>query len=176
MSYFISRERIIFTSGLVALLALIISGLYYLDHWKQIPAIQLPSLNCDLQEGPCSTTLPTGEVLELKVKQTHMPVLTNLQMDVKTRDLPVKKMYIEFKGAEMNMGEYRYELLPQKQHTVFTAQTILPTCIEDKMIWDAMLHVETPKTHYQMAFTIVNSRPSTHAHAHVCTHDDHSHH
>lgn len=160
MSQIFTRERIIFVSGLVALLTIFIAAFYYFEHWKKIAPTILPPLACDLQKGPCSAHLPTGASLELKVKQTHMPVLTNLQMDVRIRDLAVKRMYIEFKGAEMNMGEYHYELLPQKQHTLFSAQTILPTCIEENMIWDAMLHVETNKNHYQMAFTIVNTRPS----------------
>lgn len=160
MAQIFNKERVIYVGGLVSLLTLFAAGFYYFDHWKQISATQLPTLDCDLQKGPCTATLPSGATLELKVKQTHMPVLTNLQMDVKIQDLAVKKMYIEFKGAEMNMGEYHYELLPQHQHTLFSAQTILPTCIEENMIWDAMLHVETNKHHYQMAFTIVNTRPS----------------
>ena len=160
MSHIFTRERIIFIGGLVALLTFSVGGFRYYDHCKKIPVTQLPSLECDLQKGPCTAALPTGANLELKVKQTHMPVLTNLQMDVRIHDLAVKKMYIEFKGAEMNMGEYHYELVPQKNHTLFSAQTILPTCIEENMIWDATLHVETHKNHYLMAFTIVNTRPS----------------
>lgn len=155
-----NRERIIYLTGLVILLVFIIGGFYALHRDSPISIVQLPPLDCDLRSGPCVLEMPSGDKLELKVKQTHMPVLTNLQMDVKVDEIGVKKMYIDFKGAEMDMGKYRYELQPQRQRNVYSAQTILPTCIEDKMIWNATLHIQTNKHNYQMAFTIVNERPT----------------
>lgn len=155
----LTRDKIIYFTGLIVVLVFCLGSFYYFNQDKPISIVRLPPLECDLQQGPCQLELPNGQHLELKVKQTHMPVLTNLQMDVKISQMPVKKMLIEFKGAEMDMGKYRYELLPQKQHNVFSAQTILPTCIEDKMIWNATLRIQTNKHDYQMAFVIVNERP-----------------
>lgn len=87
-----------------------------------------------------------------------MPVLTSLQLEVKTSQIPVKKIFIYFKGAEMNMGEFRYPLSRQKDG-IYSAQSILPTCIDDQMIWHAIVHIETLNKHYRAPFVLINQRP-----------------
>lgn len=89
-----------------------------------------------------------------------MPVLTTLQLEVKTEHIPVKRVYIYFKGAEMNMGEFRYQLTKQKDGA-WTTQTILPTCIHDHMVWHAVVHIETSKKRYNAPFVFINQRPHT---------------
>jgi len=86
-----------------------------------------------------------------------MPVLTSVQLEVKT-GIPVKKMSIYFKGAEMNMGEFRTVLLPQKEG-IYSAQTILPTCIQDNMVWHAVVQIEAGSKRYNAPFVLINQRP-----------------
>ncbi|MCS5707435.1 hypothetical protein CC99x_000810 [Candidatus Berkiella cookevillensis] len=131
---------------------------YCYHHWKNIKLVNLPVTNCDLRAGPCVTTLPNGEMLSLKITPTNMPVLTSVMLEVKTQELPIKKMNIHFKGKEMDMGEFKYAL-QLKKSGLYTAQTILPTCVHDEMIWHAVLKVDTKSEHYTVPFILVNQKP-----------------
>lgn len=131
---------------------------YCYHHWKSTVLVDLPATNCDLRAGPCITTLPNGETLSLKITHTNMPVLTSVILEVKTQELPIKKMSIHFKGKEMDMGEFKYAL-QLKRNGLYTAQTILPTCVHDEMIWHAVLDIDTKSAHYTVPFILVNQKP-----------------
>jgi len=89
-----------------------------------------------------------------------MPVLTSLQLEVRAENIPIKKMFIEFKGTEMDMGKFKYSLTPTRQkYGMYTAQTILPTCAEENMVWQGTIHIETARKNYDAPFIIVNQRP-----------------
>lgn len=150
-------KRSVSTGIGITFLVLIIS--YYCYHrWQSLDFIALPIPECDLRNGPCLSTLPTGESIELHIKPTHMPVLTSVQLRVKTQKIRAKKIFIDFKGTEMNMGEFRYNLELQKDG-YYSTQTILPTCIHEQMIWQAVVHVESSNKHYHAAFVFTNQKP-----------------
>ena len=155
----LKRDKWLMLSGLVVLLIVSVGASFLYKAWKSSNSIVMPVPECDLNQGPCASQLPTGERVELRIKPTHMPVLTSLQLEVKTNKIPVKKIYIYFKGAEMNMGEFRYTLHRQKDGS-YTAQTILPTCIDDNMAWHAVIHIEALKKRYTAPFLVVNQRPT----------------
>ena len=160
MSILLRRDKWFFAGGLVILLSAFIGVYYFYGSWKAFSSVTLPLPDCDLRKGPCISVLPSGERIELRIKQTHMPVLTSLQLEVRAENIPIKKMYISFKGAEMDMGQFRYSLTPTRQkHGMYTAQTILPTCTEENMVWQGTIHIETNKKNYNAPFTIVNQRP-----------------
>jgi hypothetical protein len=127
--------------------------------FKTLKIITFPVPDCDLRKGPCLSKLPTGESIELDIRPTQMPVLTYVQLKVKTDQILVKKVSIYFKGAEMNMGEFRYTLLMQKEGS-YSTQTILPTCIHDHMVWHAIVHIEAPNKRYSAPFVFINQRPA----------------
>lgn len=126
--------------------------------FKTLNMVKLPVPDCDLRVGPCVTKLDSGEGIILNIKPTHMPVLTPLQLEVKTENIKAKRIYIYFKGAEMNMGEFRYKLEQQKDGS-WATQTILPTCIHDQMVWHAVIHIESSKKRYSAPFVFINQRP-----------------
>src|SRR5579872_4085330 len=120
----------IWLGSLVVFIGLFFSSYFFYTRWKTSQIITLPTPNCDLRLGACSATLPTGERIELRMRPTYMPVLTSVHLEVKTNQIPVRKMSVFFKGVDMNMGEFRFTLLPQKEG-VYSAQTILPTCLQE---------------------------------------------
>ena len=158
MPIMVYRHKRTWLFGLLMLCGLLVGGHYLFGSWKTHRVIELATPDCDLRHGPCATTLPSGERIELRIKPVYMPVLTSVHLEVKTEKIPVRKIYIYFKGADMNMGEFRYNLLPQKGG-LYSAQTILPTCIQEHMLWHAVVHVETNKKDYSAAFLLTNQRP-----------------
>lgn len=136
-----------------------LAGAYHFyESWSTFNYITLPMPACDPSVSACSSSLPTGESIELHIKRTHMPVLTSVQLDVRTEKIAAKNIYVEFKGAEMNMGEFRSTLKRHKQGH-YSTQTILPTCIHDQMIWHAVVHIDGPNKHYSAPFLLVAQRP-----------------
>lgn len=158
MPIFLRRDQWLLVGGLFILSGSLISAYFLYSSWLNSKTITLPIPECDLRQGPCSSTLPTGEQVELRIKNTHMPILTSLQLEVKTQRIPVEKMFISFKGVEMNMGEYKYTLYPQKGG-IYTTKTILPTCMQESMLWHATIHIETSHKNYAAPFILVNQRP-----------------
>jgi hypothetical protein len=131
---------------------------HFFKSWSSFKDIALPSPDCDLRKSTCSTSLPTGETISLSIIPTHMPVLTSIQIEVKTEKISAHKVSVEFKGAEMNMGEFRTVLKHYKQGK-YTTQTILPTCMHEEMLWHAIVHVESHNNHYRAPFLLVAERP-----------------
>ncbi|MGE3319697.1 MAG: hypothetical protein AB7I18_10430 [Candidatus Berkiella sp.] len=158
MSISLRQDKWLLAGGLFVLLGSLFCAIQFYDSWKTSKIVTLPVPDCDLRRGPCISELPSGERIELHVKPTHMPVLTSVQLEVKTQ-IPVKKMSIYFKGAEMNMGEFRTVLLPQKEG-IYSAQTILPTCIQDNMVWHAVVQIEAKNKRYSAPFVLINQRPT----------------
>jgi len=139
-------------------LTAILSVTFLYFRWQRIERIEVPMGHCDLRQGACISELASGEIITLQIKPTSMPVLTSIVLEVKTQNIPVEKMQINFKGKEMNMGEFTYTLQPRK-NGIYTVQTILPTCVQEKMIWQAVLNIDTQNKHYRVPFHVVNERP-----------------
>ncbi len=156
----ILRHKWLLLLGLFILAVAALFALRFYSSWKAINVVTLPVPECDLRKDTCYSKLPSGEQIALTIKPTHMPVLTSVLLEVKTDNISVKKMYINFKGAEMNMGEFRYTLLRQKDG-IYSTQTILPTCIHDQMVWHAIVHVESFNKHYNAPFVFINHRPDS---------------
>ncbi|MFI4938037.1 MAG: hypothetical protein ACHQJ6_05955 [Candidatus Berkiellales bacterium] len=160
MSVFRRNNKWLLLSSMTILLAVCFYIYYLYASWRTLGTVTLPTPDCEVSHGPCVSTLPNGDAIELRIKNTHMPVLTSVQLEVKTKIPGTKKIYVNFKGAEMNMGEFQYDLLPQKSG-IFSAQTILPTCISDQMVWHAIVNVETSNKKYVAPFILVNQKPQT---------------
>ncbi len=160
MPNLVRHDKWLIIGSLCVLLGSAFCAYHFYASWKTLNIVTLPVPDCDLRQGTCYSKLPSGEQIALSIKPTHMPVLTSLLLEVKTDNIPVKKMYIYFKGAEMNMGEFRYTLLRQKDG-IYSTQTILPTCIHDQMIWHAVVHIEASNKQYSAPFVFINHRPDS---------------
>ncbi len=159
MTIFLKRDKWLFIGGFFVLFGSLFCGYHFYDSWKAFSVITFPIPDCDLYHGPCISTLPTGERIELHIKPTQMPVLTLIQLDVKTEKISPKKISIFFKGADMNMGEFSYTLALQKDGS-YSARTILPTCIQDQMVWHAVIEIEARNKRYHAPFALINQKPS----------------
>lgn len=152
------RDYLKFGGWIIAVGCIGLFSYFYLEY-KQTHKIDLPITNCDLREGPCSAVLPNGEILQLKITPTNMPVLTSVMLEVRTpHALKIKNMHIRFKGKEMNMGEFHYVFQCQKEG-IYTAQTVLPTCVHDQMIWEATLNIDAKREQLTVPFLLVNEKP-----------------
>jgi len=156
MRIFLNKRKGLLLGGLLLLIA---ASAYCYLNWKKASIICFPLPKCDPSQGPCTSSLPSGESVELRIRPTHMPVLTSLQLEIRTQKIAVKKIFVYFKGVEMNMGEFRYTLSRQKDGS-YTAQTILPTCIHDNMAWHAVVRIEALNKHYKADFIVINKRPT----------------
>lgn len=161
MSSSIHHEKWLLASGIIVFIASLSFATYFYTRWKNKGIIHLPIPDCDLRQTPCTTSLKSGEQITLRVKPTYMPVLTSVQLDVKTKNIPAKKVCIHFKGVEMDMGEFRYTLTPQRENT-YSASTILPTCFQQNMVWYAVVHIHTAHQHYSAPFILINQKPLPH--------------
>ncbi|MGD9592668.1 MAG: hypothetical protein AB7V32_09130 [Candidatus Berkiella sp.] len=160
MSSQMRQNKWLILGGLCVLLGSGFFAFHFYSSWKTLNILTLPVPDCDLRKGTCYSKLSSGEQIALTIKPTHMPVLTSVSLEVKTDNIPVKKIFIYFKGAEMNMGEFRYTLLRQKDG-IYSTQTILPTCIHDQMIWHAVVQVEAFNKRYSAPFVFINQRPDS---------------
>jgi hypothetical protein len=151
-----SWQFIIFSSAILLGLGFFSYRFYFNYHLFR--SINFPIPECDLRYGSCVSKLPTGESVELNIKPIHMPALTSVRLEVKTNQIPARKVIVNFKGAEMDMGEFSYHLSHKKDGLYYT-QTILPTCIHDHMIWHAVVQIQTPQKNYEAPFVFTNLRP-----------------
>ena len=134
--------------------------LLFYASWKAMNTLVFSVPECDLSLGPCVSKLASGEAIELRIKPTRMPVLTSLKIAVKTENISANKIIVTFKGSEMNMGEFQYSLVPQK-NGVYTTQTILPSCIHEQMAWHTTVKIEGYRKHYIASFVFINQRPES---------------
>jgi hypothetical protein len=131
--------------------------------WKAAHTIILPPAKCDLKTKTCLSTLPTGEQIEIQIKSTFMPVLTSVRLEAKTHKIPVQKMLVRFKGVDMDMGKFSFVMLPQKNGT-YSAQTIIPTCLQEQMLWETIIEIKSSPKDYHASFIVLNERPSHYVH------------
>jgi hypothetical protein len=150
-------------NGLLATIVIMGSFLWFgKGIWQRtnnIKVIMLPTPQCDLRTGPCSTTLPSGELIELSSLPTNLPALTPVLLQVKTKNINVKSVSVDFKGLEMPMGEFHYNLTPQGPE-IYSARTMLPTCKNPEMAWAVNVIVNVGYTKYCAPFVLVNERPT----------------
>lgn len=99
---------------------------------------------CDLAAGPCTSGLPGGGAVSLNVEPRGIPVVTPLHLEVLTRDLDARAVEIDFKGVDMDMGFNRPALTAAGPGR-FRGEGMLPTCVRDRMTWEARVLLQTPR-------------------------------
>jgi hypothetical protein len=112
---------------------------------------------CDLHRRACAATLPDGSRIELSITPRPIPMITPLQVEVKTAGLEASKVEVDFAGVDMNMGYNRPELAAAGPG-VFRNEALLPVCITGKMAWAATVVVETGRSRIAAPFRF-NSVP-----------------
>lgn len=112
---------------------------------------------CDLHKRACTARLPDGGRIELSITPRPIPMITPLQVEVKTVGLEAGKVEIDFAGVDMNMGFNRPELAAAGPG-LFRSEAMLPVCVTGKMAWAATVLIETGRSRIAAPFRF-NSVP-----------------
>lgn len=120
-----------------------------------------PSRACDLQAGPCTTTLAEGVSLTLDVAgDAPVRALEVLPLRVRLDGLTADAVVVTFEGRDMDMGLHRFPLQAAGDG-LFRGEGQVAICTEAVMPWRAKVVVDTPRGRLGswFDFTVVR-RPS----------------
>lgn len=146
-------------AGILVLSCIIWFGRIIWNKTTPIKTIYFNTPNCDLRLGPCSVKLDSGEKIEINSLPTNLPALTPVLLQVKTFNLKPKTVSVDFRGLEMAMGEYHYDLNAQGKN-IYTARIMLPTCKNNEMAWSLNVTVvDAGHIKYCAPFVLINERP-----------------
>jgi hypothetical protein len=128
---------------LVALLAIAIIG-------HRFSPLLLPKADvsgvvaagCDLQQGPCTATLPQGGTIEFSITPRPIPFLQTLRVEVDVSGVDAEKVEVDFAGESMKMG-YNRGPLAAFGGGRWAGEASLPVCVTGRMTWVATVLVET---------------------------------
>lgn len=101
-----------------------------------------PDPDCDLRQGPCLSTLPSGATIRFDITPRSLPTVAPLQLQVETQGLDAESVKVDFTGVDMNMGFLRPEL-PMIAPGLFQGGAMLPVCVRTRMAWEARVLVQT---------------------------------
>lgn len=122
--------------------AAVVVGLWPLLHPEPVE-VAAPDPDCELEMGPCSVFFDSGGAVSLSIAPAGIPALTPLMLDVAVRDLDVTRVEVDFAGADMSMGYNRPALAPAGPLR-YIGEGMLPTCVKDRMTWEARVLLHTP--------------------------------
>ncbi|MGE5152592.1 MAG: hypothetical protein ACM3ST_01130 [Bdellovibrio bacteriovorus] len=97
---------------------------------------------CDLRLGPCRARFPGGGELTFEIRPSTLPVLVPLTLKVAVDGLEASAAEVDFAGVDMNMGFNRVALRPVGGGR-FEGEGMLPTCVRDRMSWEAKVLVQS---------------------------------
>lgn len=145
----------------IILLALLLAGALaqkLLPTLDQSVALTMPlDKSCDLQRGPCSSSLPDGGRVTFAIEPRPIPVLRPIKLIVTLQGAKATKVEVDFTGINMKMGYNR----PQLQATDaghFAGDTTLPICSASSMAWRASVLIETGGKLVAVPFEFSTSR------------------
>jgi hypothetical protein len=98
---------------------------------------------CNLRSGPCRAHFPGGGELTFEILPRAIPVLTPLRLRVAAEGLETGGVEVDFAGADMNMGFNRVSL-KATGGGLYEGEGMLPTCVRDRMAWEAKVLAQTP--------------------------------
>jgi hypothetical protein len=112
---------------------------------------------CDLRLGPCTAQFPEGGELSFEVLPSTLPVLAPLTLRVAVKGLEARAAEVDFAGVDMNMGFNRAGLTPVGGGR-FEGEGMLPTCVRERMTWEARVLVQSPAGLVAAPFRFETSR------------------
>lgn len=112
---------------------------------------------CNLQAGPCASTIPGGGRIELSLAPRPIPLLRPLSIEVKVESLDARAVEVDFAGVDMNMGFNRPKLKSQGNGR-YAGEATLPVCITGRMAWQASVMVTTDKLKAVAPFRFITAR------------------
>ncbi len=110
-----------------------------------------PEAGCDLHRQACSARLPDGGRMELSILPRPIPMVTTLQVEVKTMGYAADRVEVDFAGVDMNMGLNRFVLAPTTAGN-FSAEAALPVCVTGNMQWQATVLLDGGRSRIAIPF------------------------
>jgi len=154
-----SGKNLVNRKILIDLVGVLLIGLIVLVGYKLSPLL-LPKADltvepdpaCSLQEGPCSVSLPDGDMLRFSVGTRPIPMVKPFELRVEAAG--IRNVSVDFAGVDMDMG-YNRPQLAERSPGVFTGEATLPVCVTGRMTWQATLLLETSTARVAIPFRFV---------------------
>lgn len=124
----------------VVLLALPVVGLFIYKFSPEKPELPMTVAGlsaCDLQQGPCTSTIPGLGSVTLAIAPRPIPLVEKLQLEVQTAAAGLRSVEVDFRGVDMNMGFNRFRLKPAGDDGLYKGEGMLPVCVRNRMTWEA---------------------------------------
>lgn len=120
----------------------LIAGIKLWLSQRDTPTVRVAlQASCDLHRGACHSAIPDLGNIMLSITPRKIPLLRPLQIQVRIDFKDVRKLAIDFRGVDMNMGYNRFEL--KKSATgVYSGEAMLPVCTRTHMLWEARVLVQ----------------------------------
>ncbi len=146
------RKIPVWTAATVMAGALVAVALFGPSLLEPTPALQLPgNPACDMQQGPCSVSLPEGGRMIVEVQPRPIPVMRPIGVDVRFESVEAESVSVDFNGVDMNMGINHYRLEADGRGR-FAGEGVLPVCIRDRMQWEALVSADTAQGRFAVPF------------------------
>lgn len=110
--------------------------------------------DCDLRKGPCISRLPNGKGVSFAIEPRSIPLLEELQLEVRTSDQSIEKVSVDINGIEMNMGINQAQLEPLGNGR-YTGKADLSVCIHEVMEWEAKVFLHQAKQVIEVPFRFI---------------------
>ena len=143
------KKVLLMLSVSVILILLLLTAAYYkvqLSQKQNIIVQAEPQPDCDLQTSVCQVNIPGGGEVSLYIEPRPIPLVTQLDLNVKIKDLKAEAVSVDFQGTTMNMGPNSVVLNSKSvsdEHSSFQGKGMLPVCIRNSMEWKAQVFVQT---------------------------------
>ncbi len=111
-------------------------------------ATELPLVDCDPQQTPCTATLPDGGSVTVSFEPRPVRPMQDFTLRLTSKGTTVEKAVVAFTGVDMNMGLNRFVLEPDGDG--LRGNVILPICVRNRMAWEARLRLATPAGVYEL--------------------------
>jgi len=109
---------------------------------KRVSATAGLDANCDLRQGKCTSTLPSGGYVSFSIIPEELPILRPLTLEVVVDGVSVSDVEVDFVGVDMDMG-YNRSTLDSVTGNHFSGDAVLPVCVRSKMDWEARVMMQT---------------------------------
>jgi len=130
-------------AAVLALAGLLLLGALWKPHEGPPAETRLPlDPSCDLRSGPCISQIPDHGAIRFSIEPRELPLLEPLRLRVHLDSAESSSVAVEITGVNMDMGYNRVKL-SEREAGVYEGQAVLPVCSHRKMIWEALVQVET---------------------------------
>lgn len=154
----LSRHAFVDLAAFAGVLAVAAIGGLWAPEWLPKAEVRVVAdVPCDLNRGACASGLPDGGSLEVELTPRPIPLVRPVAIVVRGLG-GGRRVWADFAGVGMNMGENRPEL-SRGPDGVWHGETTLPVCISGAMQWDLTLIIESPGRRIHIPY-----RFATHAH------------